>query len=76
MVATLLTVQGLYGMGLQRWAPWVGIILAVSCIGMNVWLLPLIGVKGVCISWIAAEVLECLLVSMILMTKGRKLCSI
>ena len=76
MVATLLTVQGLYGMGLQRWAPWVGIILAICCVGLNLWLLPLIGVKGVCISWIAAEVLECLLVSIILMTKGRKLCSI
>lgn len=76
MVATLLTVQGLYGMGLQRWAPWVGLILAICCVGLNLWLLPLIGVKGVCISWIAAELLECLLVSIILMTKGRKLCSI
>ena len=76
MIATLLTVQGLYGMGLQRWAPWVGIILAACCVGLNLWLLPLIGVKGVCISWIAAELLECLLVSSILMTKGRKLCSI
>ena len=76
MIATLLTVQGLYGMGLQRWAPWVGVILAVCCVGLNLWLLPLIGVKGVCISWIAAELLECLLVSSILMTKGRKLCSI
>ena len=76
MVATLLTVQGLYGMGLQRWAPWVGIILAICCVGLNLWLLPLIGVKGVCISWIAAELLECLLVSIILMTKGRKQCSI
>lgn len=76
MVATLLTVQGLYGMGLQRWAPWVGVILAVSCVGMNLWLLPWIGVKGVCISWIAAEILECLLVSIILLTQGRKVCSI
>jgi PST family polysaccharide transporter len=76
MVATLLTVQGLYGMGLQRWAQWVGIILAICCVGLNLWLLPLIGVKGVCISWMAAELLECLLVSIILMTKGRKLCSI
>lgn len=76
MMATLLTVQGLYGMGLQRWAPWVGLILAISCVGMNLWLLPMIGVKGVCISWIAAEVLECLLVGGILLTQGRKLCSI
>ena len=76
MIATLLTVQGLYGLGLQRWAPWVGLILAISCVGLNLWLLPLIGVKGVCISWIAAEVLECLLVGGILLTQGRKLCSI
>ena len=76
MIATLLTVQGLYGMGLQRWAPWVGLILAVCCVGLNLWLLPLIGVKGVCISWIASEVMECALVSIILMTKGRKACSI
>lgn len=76
MTATLLTVQGLYGMGLHKWAPWVGLILAVCCVGLNLWLLPLMGVKGVCISWIAAELLECLLVGTILLTKGRKLCSI
>ena len=76
MIATLLTVQGLYGLGLQRWAPWVGLILAICCVGMNLWLLPLLGVRGVCISWIAAEVLECILVGTILLTKGRKLCSI
>ena len=75
MIATLLTVQGLYGMGLQRWAPWVGLVLAICCVGMNLWLLPRIGVKGVCVSWMAAEVLECLLVGVILLTKGRKLCS-
>ena len=76
MVATLLTVQGLYGMGLQKWAPWVGLILAVCCVGLNLLLIPHYGVKAVCISWIAAELLECILVGGILLTKGRKLCSI
>lgn len=76
MTATLLTVQGLYGMGLQRWAPWVGFVLAVVCVSLNVLLLPRIGVKGVCISWMATELLECLLVGGILLTQGRKLCSI
>ena len=75
MTATLLTVQGLYGMELQKWAPWVGLILAFCCIGLNLLLLPRIGVKGVCISWISTEVLECLLVGGILLTKGRKICS-
>ena len=76
MVATLLTVQGLYGMGLQKWAPWVGLTLAICCVGMNLLLLPRIGVTGVCISWIAAEVLECVLVGTILLTRGKRVCSI
>ena len=76
MVATLLTVQGLYGMGLQKWAPMVGLVLAVCCVGMNLWLLPRIGVKGVCISWIVAEILECVMVSVILWIKRHKQCSI
>ena len=76
MVATLLTVQGLYGMGLQKWAPLVGLVLAVCCVGMNLWLLPRIGVKGVCISWIVAEILECVMVSVILWIKRHKQCSI
>lgn len=76
MTATLLTVQGLYGRGLHRWAPWVGATLAVICVGMNSWLLPQLGVRAVCISWNAAEMMECVIVGLILLTKGRKACSI
>lgn len=76
MVATLLTVQGLYGMGLQKWAPWVGMMLAVLCISLNLWLLPHLGVRAVCIGWNAAELAECLIVGMILLLHKRKLCSI
>ena len=73
MTATLLTIQGLYGMGLQKWAPWVGGTLAVICISMNLILIPRIGVSAVCISWIVAEVLECLFSGLILLTQGRKI---
>ena len=76
MVATLLTVQGLYGMGLQKWAPWVGMMLAVLCISLNLWLLPHLGVRAVCIGWNAAELAECLIVGIILLLHKRKLCSI
>ena len=76
MMATLLTVQGLYGMGLHKWAPWVGVILAATCISLNLWLLPCWGVPAVCFSWNMAELMECVLVSIILLTRGRKLCSI
>lgn len=72
MTATLLTVQGLYGIGLQKWAPWVGGILAVICISMNLILIPRIGVAAVCISWVVAEILECVLSGLILLTKGNK----
>ena len=76
MVATLLTVQGLYGMGLQKWAPWVGVMLATLCISLNLWLLPILGVKAVCIGWNTAEIAECLIVGFILLFNKRKLCSI
>ena len=76
MVATLLTVQGLYGMGLQKWAPWVGMMLAALCISLNLWLLPQLGVRAVCIGWNAAELAECLIVGMILLLHKRKVCSI
>ena len=75
MTATLLTVQGLYGMGLHRWAPWVGLILATLCISSNMLLLPRWGVLAVCFSWNLAELAECLIVGLILLTKGRKICS-
>ena len=76
MIATLLTVQGLYSMGLQRYAPWVGATLAVVCISLNLLLLPHLGITAACLSWILAEILECLIIGTILLTKGRKSCSI
>ena len=76
MLATLLTVQGLYGLGLQRWAPWVGLILAVLCVGLNVLLLPRVGVVGVAWSWAITEVAECVIVGLILLVNTRRTCSI
>lgn len=73
MIATLLTIQGLYGMGLQKWAPWVGGTLAIICISMNLVLLPRIGVAAVCISWVVVEILECVLSGLVLLTQGRKM---
>jgi len=63
-------------MGLHKWAPWVGFVLATACISLNLWLLPRWGVPAVCFSWNMAELLECLIVGLILLTRGRKLCSI
>ena len=76
MIASLLTIQGLYSMGLQRYAPWVGAILSTICILLNLWLLPKLGAKAACLSWTLTEGFECVIVGIILLTKGRKLCSI
>lgn len=69
MVATILTVQGLYGRGLQRYAPYIGAILAALCIGLNFILIPRIGMNGAIWAWIAAEICEIVLVSSILYQK-------
>lgn len=66
MTATILTVQGLYGRGLQRYAPYIGAILATLCIGLNILLIPRIGIDGAIWAWIAAEICEIILVGSIL----------
>ena len=66
ILGTLLTVQGLYGAKLQRYAPWIGFILSVFCISLNFILIPILGVKGSILSWIFTQVLEIIIVSTIL----------
>ncbi len=77
MAATILTVQGMYGMGLQRFAPMVGVVLAALCVTSNVWLIPRVGVSGAIWSWIIAEAAEVALVgTLLLFFNRRKTCSI
>ena len=73
MIATLFTVQGLYGSGLQRFAPWVGLVLSILCISLNILLIPRVGAVW---SWLAAEVTEILLVAGIILFHRKKSCSI
>ncbi len=60
-MANTLTVQGLYGMQLQRFAPIVGLLVCLSSLGLNFWLLPIYGVAGVCIAWIVCSLVEILI---------------
>ena len=66
MVATVVTVQGLYGRGLHRYAPWVGLGLACLCVSLNFALVPRYGAQGAVWSWSIAEVFEIVVVSIIL----------
>ncbi len=58
ITASLCTVQGLYGLGYQRYAPWMGLGVGTVCILANLQFIPLWGVYGAALSWIIAEVLE------------------
>lgn len=75
MVATILTVQGLYGSGLQRFAPWVGLTLAVLCVSLNIFFIPRVGTVGAVWSWLIAEAAEILIVGSILLFHRKKTCS-
>lgn len=58
IMASMFTVQGLYGLGFQRYAPFVGLTVGLSCIALNFCLIPRLGGTGAAYSWIAAEILE------------------
>lgn len=61
MVATILTVQGVYALGLQRWAPLIGLLVAVVCISSNWMLIPIWGAAGAVAGWCIAELAEIVL---------------
>lgn len=69
VVASLLTVQGMYGFGLQKLAPFVGAILGAICIGINIFIVPGFGAKGAAFSWVIVEIIEVVLVGLILYFK-------
>lgn len=58
ITASLCTIQGLYGLGFQRYAPFVGLSIGIVCVLMNLWLIPIYGMYGAAISWIVAQALE------------------
>ena len=61
IMASLFTVQGLYGAGLQKYAPWIGAILGLFCILFNLISIPLYGMYGAAWGWIISEFLEIVL---------------
>ncbi len=72
ITASLLTVQGLYGMGLQKKAPYIGFTIGIVSIILNFALIPPYGINAVAVSWIIAQSLEIIIVSGILFFEFRK----
>jgi len=62
--ASFLTVQGLYGMRLQKYAPWVGGIVGLTSVVGNFIVIPVYGSCGAIAIYVGAEILEMLLSGM------------
>ena len=73
-IASLLTVQGLYGMRLQKYAPFVGLFIGVFSIMLNMIYIPIYGTMAAALIWILAQILEIALVGTILFMYSKKLC--
>lgn len=71
IMASMFTVQGLYGLGYARYAPIVGLIVGCICIICNLYLIPQYGIFGAATSWIIAQILEILLSGGIVVYKTR-----
>lgn len=72
LIGTMLTVQGLYGTQLQRFAPIVVVLSGAISVMLNSLLIPAHHAVGCIVSWYAAESIEILMVSGILWHYKRK----
>lgn len=73
ITASLCTVQGLYGLGFQKYAPIMGLIVGSICIFMNFQFIPLWGMYGAAISWIISQFLEILISGGIVLFMSKKI---
>jgi PST family polysaccharide transporter len=72
ITASMLTVQGLYGMQMQKYAPYVGLFLGIFSISLNLILIPCMGIKGAAVAWLSSQSLEIVVVGILLTVKMKK----
>ena len=72
-IATILTVQGLYALQLQKYSPFVGFFSGLTGLGINLLCIPLWGVYGAVWAWIFAELVEILIVSYIILRHKKRM---
>lgn len=73
IMASMFTVQGLYGMQMQKYAPFVGFTVGISCIGFTLLLIPSLGVYSAIVGYVLAELVEILLSGCIILLRKEKL---
>lgn len=69
ITASMLTVQGMYGMQMHRYAPFIGAFLGVVSIVLCLGLVPCWGIYGAAIAWLTTQFLEILIVGFLLKVK-------
>lgn len=69
IMASMFTVQGLYGMQLHKYAPLVGLTVGVCCIVLTYLLMPHYGVYSAIIAYVLAELVEIVLSASIIYIK-------
>lgn len=72
-VASLLTVQGLYGLQLQKYAPYVGFTIGIVSISLNLFFIPKYGIISTAWIWVASELIEILFVGFLLKKHLKKI---
>jgi len=72
IIASLLTVQGLYGMGLQRYAPFVGLFIGIFSVVLNIIYIPTYGTVAAALNWIVAQMVEVIIVGTIIILYSKK----
>lgn len=73
IIASMFTVQGLYGLGFTKYAPCVGLAVGLTCIALNLVWIPQLGGTGAAYAWIVAQVLEILISGGIVIWNVRRL---
>jgi PST family polysaccharide transporter len=62
---TMITVQGLYGLQLQRFAPWIAILSGLISVVINITLIPVLCAKGSILAWYVAQFVELILAGLL-----------
>ena len=69
---TTMTVQGLYGMQLQRFAPVVGGVTCAASILLNLMLIPKMQELGIVVAWIICQCIDILLATLLILRYKNK----
>lgn len=72
-VASMFTIQGLYGLKLYKYAPYVGGTVGIFCTVCNFILIPKYGMYGAAVSYLLSEILEIILSGYFTISHSRKL---